>query len=77
MDEMPGIPNPRVRSAWRHFVRRPSEHPPRVAPPEDDMQALLTSLAEQFERGAALERDHAAGVFGPDDDDPWAPPDLG
>jgi hypothetical protein len=41
------------------------------------MQALFISLAEQFERGPALARGHAAGLFGPDDDDPWTPPDLG
>lgn len=73
---MPGIPNPRVRPARRCFVPRPLGVRPRAVPPEDDMQKLLTALAEQFERGAALARDHAAGVFGPDDDDPWAAPDL-
>ncbi len=74
---MPGFPNPRARQAWRHFARRAPERRLRVVKAEDDMQKLLTALADQLELGAALARDHAAGVFGPDDDDPWAAPDLG
>ncbi len=74
---MPGFPNlRRVRPARRSFAPRPAGVRPSAAPPEHDMQKVLTALAEQFERGATLARDHAAGVFGPDDDDPWATPDL-
>lgn len=72
---MPGFPN-RVRPARRSFVPRPAGVRPRTVPPEDDMQKLLTALADQFERGATLARDRAAGIFGPDDDDPWAAPDI-
>lgn len=71
-DKMPGFPNPRVRPARRHFVRHQPERR-RCILPEDEVEKLLTTLADQFERGTALARNHAAGVFGPDDDDPWAP----
>jgi hypothetical protein len=73
---MPGFPNPRVRPVWRHVHRLP-ERRPSIVPPEDDMQALFNTLAEQLERGAALAREHAAGVFGPDDEDSWTQPDRG
>lgn len=69
---MPGFPNAHFRPARRQFVRRQPERRPCILP-EDEIEKLLTTLAEQFERGAALARNHAAGVFGPDDDDPWTP----
>ncbi|MGE5569632.1 MAG: hypothetical protein ACM3S5_11405 [Rhodospirillales bacterium] len=61
---MRGSSNPR-RSCRARVRHRPDRRP--FVLPEDEIQRLLTTLADQFERGIAP-ADSARGVFGLDDD---------
>jgi hypothetical protein len=74
-NKMFGIANPRVPPIRRR--RRPLVRPARgrhvqAACSKDQVQVWFTRLAEESERGSSITLGHAAGLFGPDDDDLWA-----
>lgn len=71
---MIGSPQRRITVLDRrrtHTVRLAQGRRLGVGASECEMRVLFTRLAEESERGSELALIHAAGVFGPDDDDPW------